>query len=317
VKLRSEDKYAGDRTLTSAWAQLTARTPLGALVMGTRAITHSSSTTPYPSWWLLGETKLGPRVQIRGGVDRSVQYPDLSQTFYASAPLVPERATSYDLSAEVGLTSSISARVNGYARNESDILRAYNHEPRLVNNKLVAAALPVWRNTLTGTSRGAEFVLQRKAVTGLVGWVSYGYGHTRYRDTLTGESFDGDFDQRHTVNVFLEERLSYRTALSLKIRTGSSTPIPGYFKGTNDSLFISDTRNKVRLPEYLRIDARANRTFTFNERRLTLFMEVINLTGRRNWNTSEGSVNTRTFQATNWTEKLIPWLPSIGILIEF
>ena len=88
---------------------------------------------------------------------------------------MPEQATSFDLSAVVTITPTISAQVNGYRRNESDILRAYNHEPRLVNNKLVAAALPVWRNTLAGTSRGAEFVLQRKAATGLVGWMSYGY----------------------------------------------------------------------------------------------------------------------------------------------
>ncbi|MEI6246396.1 MAG: hypothetical protein WCQ64_15300, partial [Acidobacteriota bacterium] len=215
------------------------------------------------------------------------------------------------------ITPTISAQVNGYRRNESNILRAYNHEPRLVNNKLVAAALPVWRNTLAGTSRGAEFVLQRKAATGLVGWMSYGYSHTRYSDTLTNESFDGDFDQRHTVNVFLEERLSYRTAMSVKVRSGSSPPLPGYFKGTIDTLYLSDLRNQVRLPQYLRIDARANRTFTYNSRRLTLFLEVINLTGRRNLGTSEGGVNSKTFLTSGFTEKLIPWLPSIGILIEF
>lgn len=317
VKLRSEDGYGGDRTLSSAWAQFTAKSPFGALVAGARLITDAAKATPYPAWWILGEARLGARAQLRAGVGRSVQYPDLSQTFYAPARLVPERATSFDLSAEFKITPTISTRVNGYRRNESDILRAYSHEPRLVNNKLVAATLPVWRNTLDGTSRGAEFLLQRKAVTGLVGWISYGYGHTRYNDTLTHESFDGDFDQRHTVNVFIEERLSYRTAISLKVRTGSSPPLPGYFKGTVDSLFLSDTRNQVRLPTYLRIDARANRTFTYNQRRLTLFMEVINLTGRRNLGTSEGSVNGKTFLATSWTEKLIPWLPSIGILIEF
>lgn len=317
VKLRSEDQYASDRTLASAWAQVTAKTSLGALVAGARAIAHSTSTTPYPAWWLLGETRLGARTQLRAGVGQSVQYPDLSQTFYAATPLVPERATSFDLGTEFKITSTISARINGYRRNESDILRAYNHEPRLVNNKLVTAVLPTWRNTLAGTSRGAEFLLQRKAVTGLVGWVSYGYGHTRYNDTLTSESFDGDFDQRHTVNVFLEERLSYRTAMSIKVRSGSSPPIPGYFAGTVDSLYVSALRNQVRLPQYLRIDARANRTFTYNSRRLTLFMEVINLTGRRNLGTSEGGVNSKTFLATGWTEKLIPWLPSIGILIEF
>jgi len=317
VKLRSEDQYVAGRTLTSAWAQVTTKAQAGALIAGARAVTHGASARPYPAWWLLADANAGARVQLRAGLARNVQYPDLNQTSYAPSPLVPERATSYDLSAEFKLTPTISARANGYRRNESNILRAYNHEPRLVNNKLVAATLPAWRNTLVGTSRGAEFMLQRKAVTGLVGWISYGYSHTRYDDTLTKESFDGDFDQRHTLNVFLEERVSYRTAMSLKIRNGSSPPLPGYFTGTTDALYASDLRNRVRLPYYLRIDARANRTFTYNSRRLTLFMELINLTGRRNLGTSEGGINSKTFLATGFTEKLIPWLPSIGILIEF
>jgi len=155
-----------------------------------------------------------------------------------------------------------------------------------------------------------------KALPGLVGWLSYGWSHTRDNDRLTGESFDGDFDQRHTVNVFIEERVSYRTAVSVKVRTGSSPPLPGYFKGTIDDLFVSDTRNQVRLPTYLRIDARANRTYTFDHRRLTLFLEVINLTGRRNLGVADGFVRSN-FQALSYTEKLIPWLPSIGMLIEF
>ena len=318
VRLRSEDKYGGDRSLNSVWAQTTTKTRFGTVVAGVRGIGEGWQSAPHIGWWLLGDTRLGARVAVRGGVGRSVQYPDLYQTFYAAAPLVPERALSFDLGMEVTLTPTISARVNGYRRRESDILRAYDHEPRLVNNKLVAASVAMWRNSLAGTSRGAEFVLQRKAATGLVGWLSYGYSHTSDTDTQSLESFDGDFDQRHTVNVFLEERLSYRTAVSLKVRTGSSPPIPGYFKGTNDALFVGDLRNQVRLPEYLRIDVRANRTFTYNQKRLTLFLEVINLTGRRNWGTAEGSVRTTSpFQATNWTEKLIPWLPSIGILIEF
>jgi hypothetical protein len=317
VRLRSEDKYAQDRTLMSAWSQATARTSFGAVVAGGKLITDNLATPPLATWWLLGETRLGPRAVFRGGVARSLQYPDLSQVFYAPEPLVPERATAFDAGVEFKVTGSVSARVNLYRREESDILRAYDHEARTVNNKLVPATLPVWRNTLAGRSRGAEFVVERKAITGLVGWLSYGYGHTRYDDVLTGESFDGDQDQRHTVNVFLEERLSYRTAVSVKVRTGSSPPLPGYFRGTTDALFVSDTRNQVRLPTYLRIDARANRTFTYNQRRLTLFLEVINLTGRRNLGWSEGSVNFSTLRATDWTERLIPWLPSIGILVEF
>lgn len=317
VRLRSEDKYGGDRSLYSGWAQASARTRVGTLVAGARAITDQTHRAPRWAPWVLADLLLGARAKIRAGVDQRAQYADLSQTFYAPTPLIPERATSWDLGLDLKLSTNIGARVNVYRRDETDILRVYNTEPKVVNNKLVNATLPVWRNTLAGRSRGTEWLLQRKAATGLVGWVSYSWGHTRYDDTLTRESYDGDFDQRHTINVFLEERLSYRTAVSVKLRTGSSPPLPGYFRGTTDSLFGSDQRNRVRLPQYLRVDMRANRTFTYKQRRLTLFMEVINLTGRRNLGWAEGSVRNTTFQAVNYTEKLIPFLPSIGILIEF
>jgi hypothetical protein len=317
VRLRSEDKYGGDRSLYSGWAQASARTSVGTLIAGARAITDQAHRAPRWAPWVLADVPLGTRARIRAGVDQRAQFADLYQTFYAPTPLIPERATSWDLGLDIKLSTNVGARVNVFRRDETDILRVYNTEPKVVNNKLVNATLPVWRNSLAGTSRGAEFLLQRKAATGLVGWISYGWGHTRYDDRLTLESYDGDFDQRHTINVFLEERLSYRTAVSLKLRTGSSPPLPGYFRGTTDSLFGSDQRNRVRLPPYLRVDMRANRTFTYKQRRLTLFMEVINLTGRRNLGWAEGSVRNTTFQAVNYTERLLPFLPSIGILIEF
>lgn len=317
LKIRSTDGFRGARTLTSGWAQATAKVSSGALVAGLRAIADSPNATPRPAPWALGEWKFA-RVRVQGGAGRTIQFPDLSQSIGLTLkPLVPERADSFDLGTDVTLGRGVTLRAGGYRRNESGILRAYNAEPRLVGGKLTGSAISfTWANTLEGTSRGWDFTLQRKAATGLVGWFAYGWSHTRYNDLTTGESFDGDFDQRHTVNVFIEERLSYRTAVSMKIRTGSSPPLPGYFRGSTDDLFVSDVRNQVRLPAYLRIDARANRTYTFNRRRLTLFLEVINLTGRRNLGVADGSVRSN-LQAVNYTEKLIPWLPSIGFLIEF
>ena len=72
----------------------------------------------------------------------------------------------------------------------------------------------------------------RRATSGLTGWVGYTWAHTRYHDVVTGETFDGDFDQRHTLNLFAQQRLSYRLTVSAKLRVGSNFPIVGYFDGT-------------------------------------------------------------------------------------
>jgi hypothetical protein len=176
---------------------------------------------------------------------------------------------------------------------------------------------PTFTNSLDGTSHGFDLLLIRRSTAPLSGWISYTWSKTHYDDTATGESFDGDFDQRHTLNVFLQQRLSYRLAVSGKLRIGSNFPIVGYFRGTPEDLFLASVRNAVRLPLYARLDVRANRTFTFERSRLTLFVEVMNLLGRNNGGQSDGFVVANTLNAVGFVEGLLPRVPSAGLLFEF
>jgi len=48
---------------------------------------------------------------------------------------------------------------------------------------------------------------------------------------------------------------------------------------------LVDERNGLRLPAYARLDLRADRTFTWSSRRVTLFAEVANTLNRRNLRT--------------------------------
>ena len=73
----------------------------------------------------------------------------------------------------------------------------------------------------------------------------------------------------------------------------------------------------VRLPLYARLDVRANRTFTFERSRLTLFVEVMNLLGRDNGGQSDGFVVPGTLRAVGYVEGLLPRVPSAGLLFEF
>jgi hypothetical protein len=106
--------------------------------------------------------------------------------------------------------------------------------------------------------------------------------------------------------------------VSAKLRVGSNVPLAGYFSGTTvpDALTLSTLRNQVRLPVYARLDVRANRTFTFQRARLTLFVEVMNLLGRRNLRQTDGSIRTN-FDAIGYTDRMIPRVPSAGVLFEF
>ena len=172
-------------------------------------------------------------------------------------------------------------------------------------------------NALDGYARGVEWMVERRTPNGLSGWVSYALGFNHYRDRTTGETFWGDFDQRHTINVYGNYRTSDRLSFSARFRAGSNVPTTGYWTERDGVDFVGDQRNTLRVPVYSRLDARMNRTFTWERKRLTLFVEAVNIYNRANVRFDVPSVDRRTFQATNVFSTMLPFVPSIGFLLEF
>jgi hypothetical protein len=278
----------------------------------------TGETTASP--WLQGEWKVTPSMAIRGGAGVYRQFPDFEQVVGSLAAPDPdaERAAQYDLGFEHRLGSSTRWQITVYDRDEQGFFRRAGAETRLVGGRVVrGVASTPYRASLEGYARGVELLLQRKSPNGLAGWISYSFGRNRYRDVLTGETFWGDLDQRHTLNVYAFYRLSDRFSLSGKLRAGTNVPAPGYYASQGDLFVLSTARNTLRLPTYSRIDLRANRTFNWSHRRLTLFAEVMNVLNRENVRFNPPGVNTRTGIVSNLFEPLIPIVPSAGILIEF
>jgi hypothetical protein len=139
----------------------------------------------------------------------------------------------------------------------------------------------------------------------------------RYSDIETRETFWGDFDQRHALAISGIYRPSERTTVGLTFRAGSSVPLPGYFAQRDGELFVGDHRNQVRLRDYSRLDLRASRRFTSLGRRMTAFVELLNVLNRTNVGAANGVVEPDTGRAVGFTEPLIQRLPSVGILVEF
>lgn len=287
--------------------------------MGTRA-----------SPWLLAEWQFAAHTRVRGGAAVQYQAPGFDQWIFARAddPLVPERADTVELSVEHRFAATWRASAGAYSRRDRDRLRRKNDEFRIVNNRVVFPGRAYVDNVLSGRARGFELTLERRSVNGWTGWLSYAYGRSTLTDesrTITGavssvtgdETYFADFDQRHTVNVYSGYRWSGRTSLSARFRYGSSFPIVGYIEPRADHYALSTQRNGLRLPDYARLDLRADRAFTYRKRRLTLFVEVINVLGRNNYRTQGASLNPATADVFEITERVFPLLPSAGILIEF
>ena len=139
-------------------------------------------------------------------------------------------------------------------------------------------------------------MVQRRDPNGLSGWMAYAFRAQPLHGPATGESFDGDYDQRHTLNVYASLRLWSRATAVAKYRAGSNIPVRGYYSptGLEDSdglptFALGPARNVGRLPTYSRLDLRLDQVFNFSTRRLTLFVEIINVTNRTNAGLSAGA----------------------------
>lgn len=322
VTLVQLDDYTGHGLLTGGYASArwtpSARFTLAPGIRADRwGLTQQSTVSP----WLQSEFRASSTLRLRASAGRYQQFPDFDKVLGVSGgiDLQPERADQFDVGIEqrIGRTYRVSATL--YDREERNMLRRPGGETRVVGSRVVrGTAATRFENRLDGAARGLEFMLQRTVSgRGISGWFSYALGRIRYRDTVSGERFWGDADQRHTMNAYASYRHSDRASFVAKLRIGSNFPIPGYYAETNGAYFVTDVRNTARLPVYGRLDLRANRAFNWSRRRLTLFAEIINVLNRDNVRFQPPGVNVTTRTVSKPFDSMLPIVPSLGVLIEF
>lgn len=298
--------------------------PLGSRVsatLGARVDDHSiggpRSVSPAAS--LRVQLLAGTSLQLATG--SYVQYPEINQyrAIFGRDTLLPERSIHHQVAIEQRLSDRIRLRVEAYNRLDRDLLYRPFSEPRLLDGRVFnpTLAAPV-ENSLRGYARGLQAFVQRRSVNGLTGWASYSYGVARMRDGVSGQHFDADFDQRHTVNLFGSYRLRPTVNLSLRYTGGSGFPIPGFLEGREDDFRLAAMRNAVRLPHYHRTDLRLNKTWARRRAQYTLYFEAFNLTNRRNLRFQNlASWNRTTGVARVNLDRLLPIIPSAGLAVEF
>ena len=322
ITLTALDDYSGHGLMTGAFvAARWTPVPSFTLAPGVRGdrwgLTAQSTASP----WLQSEWRPNATLRVRASAGRYVQFADFDAVLGLSGgvALRPERALQFDAGVEQRLGGALRFSATLYDREERDMLRRPGLETHVSGPRVVRGTPAArYENRLTGFARGVELALQRQTPgRGISGWLAYAFARNRYRDTVSGETFWGDSDQRHTMNAYALYRHSDRASFVAKLRIGSNFPVPGYYARQDDAYFVTDARNTARLPAYGRLDLRANRAYNWSRRRLTLFVEVINVLNRDNVRFSPPGINTTTRAATRPFESMLPIVPSVGVLIEF
>jgi hypothetical protein len=277
---------------------------------------------------LTNQTLLSPRAAmslrlaagwtVRTGFGRHYQFPDFERLFgqLGNPNLRAEQATHYNLSVERTFGSRYRALAEIYDREDRGILFSLS-EPRIQSNQITFAGFP-FRNSLSGHSRGLELTFQRRSANRLSGWVTYAYAETRFKESPSGLSFAGDFDQRHSLSAYGSYRFTHTFNVSTQWRYGSGYPIPGFFRMQGADLFLAAEHNLVRLPAYSRVDVRANKAFLFERWKLTLSGELLNVTNHKNFRLPViDGINGTTGRVFRHFGDTMPILPGVGVAIEF
>jgi hypothetical protein len=320
-RFQSRESFDDAATTASLYLQTRIGRANGAtLIPGLRIDRRTLTGTTTISPWAQALWPIAPSIALRAGGGIYRQEPAFAEVLglRGTRALGLERAVHVDAGVEGRIGAFGRWQVTMYDREDRDLVRLPDAENRIVNNTFVTASLTSrYVNALDGHARGVEWLVQRQTPNGFSGWASYALGFARYRDRTTGETFWGDYDQRHTINVYGAYRVSDRMSLSARFRAGSNFPTTGYWEARDGAYFQSTDRNTLRIPAYARLDARMNRTFTWDRKRLTLFLEAINVLNRDNVRFQLPSVNRRTFEATGLFDGMAPLIPSVGVLLEF
>ena len=330
-----QDVFDQSRVAFGAYTQARlSPSPRVVIVPGVRVDRWATVDRTDVSPWINTEWKLTDVAKVVAGAGIHRPAPQFANVFgaHGNADLVAEMAEHVDAGVEHAIRGRMRLRLGGYVRRERDVIDLSEGQFRMRGGVIIPPAPnATFGNVLDGRARGIEVSVHRTAATGISGWIAYSFGRIDYTDRRTGDRFPGDFDERHNVSANATWRLSNRTSVTTKFRGSSNFPIPGYFRQEEERFggggflgpltmqvyYLGDRRNQVRLPAYTRLDVRANRTYTWQQRRLTLFVEVTNIFNRANHRYTGSDINGRTGRVSGLTEELFPIIPSAGLLIEF
>lgn len=169
------------------------------------------------------------------------------------------------------------------------------------------------------TAYGAEAMLEFDFQRGISGWLSYSW--SRARDELGETEVPRNWDQSGYLSAGASWRgASWDLSLALTWRDGWPTTEVELAATDPVPLVAAGPRNANRLGAYARLDARVARRFEFDSAGLlTVFLEVTNLTDRRNQCCVDYQIEDEgegPFLDIG-TRQTVPFIPSLGFTWDF
>jgi len=286
----------------------------------------------------------------------------------ATSPLKAENALHYVFGIERWITNEWRVKFEGYYKDFNNLIvqkkvpgSGYYSEPvpgkdiRYVDGWTAPVPIPADSTTAVpindsfGEAYGFEFLLEKKNIAGfdeLNGWLSYVFAFTNRVEY--GQNLPFRFDQRHTLDLVLNYRISSWLDLGVRFQYGSGFPLTEAVgikpriiladqngdgvpetpvvatrqTGDNNEVIydvdFGDTSNKYssRKPNYHRLDLRLTAFADFWDFEWAFYLDVINVYNRTNVINYDYYI-TSDLTLARETTGMFPILPTLGFNVRF
>ncbi|RSK38737.1 TonB-dependent receptor [Mangrovimonas spongiae] len=217
---------------------------------------------------------LNPNLSLKGSYNKTIQYIHLLSNNTTESPTDTWKLSDYNIEPQKANIFSLGLYKNFQANNLEISLEGYYKSMNNILDYKVGADLNLNENieqeVLQGEGKayGIEFLI-KKTKGKLNGWLGYSYSKSLikldspFKEEIVnnGDFFPSNFDKPHDFTVVANYKLTHRYSISANFTYQTGRPITyptGKYNFAGEQQVVYSDRNKLRIPDYYRLDLGIN-----------------------------------------------------------
>ena len=256
--------------------------------------------------------RAGQRLTLTGGAGVYGQPPspeDMSPVF-GNPRIGSSRAVHASAGFSAKLRPTLTLEAVGFYKRLYDLVSRSSSPSPAVGQSLTQDGI--------GRSYGVQLLLRQELVRGFFGWITYTISRSERRDHPDGTWRLFDYDQTHVLAVLASYDVGRGFEVGARFRVSSGmprTPVVDSFLVSPPGLYqpIFGEQNSTRIPAFYQLDLRLEKGFVMQRNKLSLFLDVQNVTNREN---PEEIIYSQDYQQRS-TISGLPTLAILGARLEF